>query len=184
MTGTPQRAFRASALDRAASPEQFDHLVVITKPSDWILTAVLCLALTAAIIWGVVGRIPTRVTGDGILISNGDRVVDAVSGAAGRLALVFVTVGDHVVRANEGSCMFVPPGTPLTATVAAGQWDIAALKAPLALEVAGAEVSAGAMTDARWADFYNSMTDVGVLPAGLDPRQAYTLEFVNKGIGK
>jgi NitT/TauT family transport system substrate-binding protein len=42
----------------------------------------------------------------------------------------------------------------------------------------------GAMTDARWADFYNSMTDVGVLPAGLDPRQAYTLEFVNKGIGK
>ena len=45
--------------------------------------------------------------------------------------------------------LFVPPGTPLTATVAAGQWDIAALKAPLALEVAGAEVSAGAMTDAR-----------------------------------
>jgi HlyD family secretion protein len=85
-------------LDRAASPEQFDHLVVITKPSDWILTAVICLALTAAIIWGVVGRIPTRVTGDGILISNGDRVVDAVSAAAGRLASVFVTVGDHVVR--------------------------------------------------------------------------------------
>ena len=42
----------------------------------------------------------------------------------------------------------------------------------------------GAMSDARWADFYNSMTDVGVLPAGLDVRQAYTLEFVNKGIGK
>lgn len=98
MTATPQRVFRAAALDRAASPEQFDHLVVITKPSDWILTAVMCLALTAAIIWGVVGRIPTRVSGDGILISDGDRVVDAVSAAAGRLASVSVAVGDHVVR--------------------------------------------------------------------------------------
>ena len=40
------------------------------------------------------------------------------------------------------------------------------------------------MSDSRWANFYTSMVDVGVLPVGLDPRQAYTLEFVNKGIGK
>jgi HlyD family secretion protein len=98
VTATPQRTFRAAALDRAASPEQFDHLVVITKPSDWIWAAVICLLLVAAIIWGVVGRIPTRVSGEGILVSNGDRVVDAVSAAAGRLASVAVTVGDHVVK--------------------------------------------------------------------------------------
>lgn len=98
MTATPQRTFRAAALDRAASPEQFDHLVVITKPSDWIWAAVICLLLVAAIVWGIVGRIPTRVSGEGILISNGDRVVDAVSAAAGRLASVSVTVGDHVVK--------------------------------------------------------------------------------------
>ena len=42
----------------------------------------------------------------------------------------------------------------------------------------------GAMSDARWKDFYDSMTDVDVLPKGLDVRQAYTLEFVNKGIGR
>jgi HlyD family secretion protein len=98
VTATPQRAFRAAALDRAVSPEQFDHLVVITKPSDWIWTAVICLVVAAALVWGVLGRIPTRVTGDGILISSGDRVVDAVSGAAGRLASVSVIVGDHVVK--------------------------------------------------------------------------------------
>jgi HlyD family secretion protein len=98
VTATPQRTFRAAALDRAASPEQFDHLVVITKPSDWIWAAVICLLLVAAIIWGIVGRIPTRVSGEGILISNGDRVVDAVSAAAGRLASVSVAVGDHVAK--------------------------------------------------------------------------------------
>ena len=42
----------------------------------------------------------------------------------------------------------------------------------------------GAMSDGRWADFYASMTDVDVLPAGLDVRQAYTLDFVNKGTAK
>jgi len=42
----------------------------------------------------------------------------------------------------------------------------------------------GAMSDGRWADFYTSMTDVDVLPAGLDVRQAYTLDFVNKGTAK
>lgn len=42
----------------------------------------------------------------------------------------------------------------------------------------------GTMSDARWQGFYESMVDVDVLPKGLDVRQAYTLEFVNKGIGK
>ena len=42
----------------------------------------------------------------------------------------------------------------------------------------------GAMTDARWLRFYKSMADVGVVPAGIDPKKGYSLEFVNKGVGK
>jgi NitT/TauT family transport system substrate-binding protein len=42
----------------------------------------------------------------------------------------------------------------------------------------------GAMSDARWKDFYEQMADVDVLPRGLDARQAYSLDFVNKGIGR
>jgi NitT/TauT family transport system substrate-binding protein len=42
----------------------------------------------------------------------------------------------------------------------------------------------GAMTDARWQGFCQSMVDVEVLPKGLDVARAYTLDFVNKGIGK
>lgn len=98
MTERSQLAFRAVALQRAASPEQLDHLVGITKPFDWILTFVVCLALAAALTWGVIGRIPTRAAGEGILISGGGRVVDAVSAAAGRLSSVNVAVGDHVLQ--------------------------------------------------------------------------------------
>ena len=41
----------------------------------------------------------------------------------------------------------------------------------------------GAMTDARWAEFYRSMADVGVYPKGLDVTKAYTLQFVDKRVG-
>jgi len=41
----------------------------------------------------------------------------------------------------------------------------------------------GAMTDERWARFYKSMADVGVYPKGLDVKQAYTLQFVDKRVG-
>jgi HlyD family secretion protein len=98
MTDGPQRAFRAAALDRAASPEQLDHVVVITKPADWIFTFVLCITLVAAVLWGIFGRVPTRVSGEGILIGRGGKVVDAVSAAAGRLQAVAVAVGDHVSK--------------------------------------------------------------------------------------
>jgi NitT/TauT family transport system substrate-binding protein len=41
----------------------------------------------------------------------------------------------------------------------------------------------GAMTDARWAEFYRSMADAGVYPSGLDVTKAYTARFVNQRVG-
>lgn len=41
----------------------------------------------------------------------------------------------------------------------------------------------GAMTEARWAEFYASMVEAGTLPAGLDPRPAYSLEFLPRACG-
>jgi NitT/TauT family transport system substrate-binding protein len=41
----------------------------------------------------------------------------------------------------------------------------------------------GAMTDARWKDFFDTMVRAGVYPASLDYRQAYTLQFINKKVG-
>jgi len=41
----------------------------------------------------------------------------------------------------------------------------------------------GAMTDARMADFFDKMARVGVVKSNLDYRRAYTLRFINKGVG-
>ena len=41
----------------------------------------------------------------------------------------------------------------------------------------------GAMTDARWRDFFNTMASAGVYPKDLDFHKAYTLQFVDKKVG-
>ena len=41
----------------------------------------------------------------------------------------------------------------------------------------------GAMTDARMKDFYDKMVKAKVEPEGIDISKAYTLQFVNKGVG-
>jgi len=41
----------------------------------------------------------------------------------------------------------------------------------------------GAMTDARMHAFYDKMVRTGVVKAGLDYKKAFTLQFVNKGVG-
>ncbi|MEZ5891043.1 MAG: ABC transporter substrate-binding protein [Xanthobacteraceae bacterium] len=42
----------------------------------------------------------------------------------------------------------------------------------------------GAMTDARMASFFDKMARAGVVKPTLDFRQSYTLQFVNKGVGR
>ena len=41
----------------------------------------------------------------------------------------------------------------------------------------------GAMTEARWRDFFDTMAKAGVYPDNLDFRKAFTLQFVNKKVG-
>jgi NitT/TauT family transport system substrate-binding protein len=41
----------------------------------------------------------------------------------------------------------------------------------------------GAMTPERWADFYQTVSEQGVYPKGLDVTKAYTLQFVNHKAG-
>ncbi len=45
------------------------------------------------------------------------------------------------------------------------------------------ELGVGAMTDARWASFWQKAVEWGVYPADMDYRRAYTLDFVNQGVG-
>jgi NitT/TauT family transport system substrate-binding protein len=41
----------------------------------------------------------------------------------------------------------------------------------------------GAMTDARWREFFDTMSRAGLYPADMDYKKAYTLQFVDKRVG-
>jgi NitT/TauT family transport system substrate-binding protein len=41
----------------------------------------------------------------------------------------------------------------------------------------------GAMTDARWHDFFETMAKAGLYPADMDYKKAFTLQFVDKRVG-
>jgi NitT/TauT family transport system substrate-binding protein len=41
----------------------------------------------------------------------------------------------------------------------------------------------GTMTDARWKDFFDKMVKTGMVDSGTEYKKAYTLQFINKGVG-
>ena len=46
-----------------------------------------------------------------------------------------------------------------------------------------ARLGIGAMTDERWRDFFDKMANIGLVDWRTDLKSAYTLRFVNKGVG-
>jgi NitT/TauT family transport system substrate-binding protein len=41
----------------------------------------------------------------------------------------------------------------------------------------------GAMTDSRWKDFFDKMVAIGMVQPSIDYKKAYTLQFIDKGVG-
>ncbi len=93
-----QRLFRSAAIERLASPDQLDQLVGVTRPIDWIAALVMAAAIFLLVLWGFLGRVPTRVVGSGILIDEGGRIAEADVVAGGRLASIDVAVGAPVAQ--------------------------------------------------------------------------------------
>ena len=89
------RVFRKVALDRLASPEQLDKLLQVTRPRSWIALAALGCLVGSAAVWGFEGSIPSRISGQGILLKSGG-VLEIAAGAGGRISDVAVNVGDLV----------------------------------------------------------------------------------------
>lgn len=87
--------FREVALERLSSPEQLDQMMQVTTRRGWIALASLGSVLAAALVWGVLGSIPERVGGQGILVRSGG-VYEVSSESEGRVADFAVQVGDTI----------------------------------------------------------------------------------------
>ena len=75
MPTAQERIFRSSALARHTSPEGLDTLLEITTVKGWIALIGLAAVIVGALIWGVLGRIPQVVPGQGIMVAEGQPFV-------------------------------------------------------------------------------------------------------------
>ena len=97
-TAPQQVQYRKAALDRVSSPDQIDRLVLIARPRDWSILATLAVLIVAALLWGILGSVATRVAGSGILINDGGQLFNAVASGDGTLVEMMVAPGDLVVK--------------------------------------------------------------------------------------
>ena len=89
------KIYRKIALERLSSPEQLDRLITVTPPSGWLALMGMALLLAFTFVWALYGRIPTMVSGGGILIKTGG-VVSVVAPVQGQIDSIYVREGESV----------------------------------------------------------------------------------------
>jgi len=100
--------FRKVALDRLRSPEQLDQAITVTSRGSWLALAATGILALLLVVWSVFGQVPVRVDGQGILISTGGQVSDAVTLTSGRLMAPTVDEGDVVRQGQQLARLDVP----------------------------------------------------------------------------
>ncbi|HEX5454132.1 MAG TPA: NHLP bacteriocin system secretion protein [Stellaceae bacterium] len=104
----PKSPFRQAALARLNNPEQLDRLLTVTGARSWIAFIVFLGLIAAAIGWSVMGTLSTYVTGRGLFLNEGGRVVAAAAAGAGRLVELGVAQGDLVRKGQVVARLLSP----------------------------------------------------------------------------
>lgn len=87
--------FRKNALDALNTPEQLDQPMQLLRPSYWTMIVALLGFSTSLLVWSIFGRLPVRITGQGVLIRS-ESLQRIQSESAGRIAALEVSVGDCI----------------------------------------------------------------------------------------
>ena len=87
--------FREVALERLSSPEELDRLLKVTDSKAWIAQLTIFALTMVALVWGFSGRVPSVVSGQGVIVRRGG-VLNVVSAGSGVVAQLKVKVGDKI----------------------------------------------------------------------------------------
>ncbi len=91
------KVFRKVSLARLSSPEQLDQLITVAGSGAWLALLAVGVLLASVMAWAVYGRIPTTVSGGGILIKTGG-IVNVVAPVDGQIEALYVSEGDLVKK--------------------------------------------------------------------------------------
>lgn len=107
MSSMQEKIFRTAALARRASPEGLDAMLETTTVPGWISLAALAAIVVGALVWGVLGRVPQVVEGQGIMVSDSG-VFQVQAPSTGRLDSMMIDVGDTVRRGQQIAVLAQP----------------------------------------------------------------------------
>jgi HlyD family secretion protein len=96
-----RQIFRQAALDRLSSPEQLDRIVPVSDAFGWVTLSTLLMLLSAIIAWGIFGHIPDQVSGKGIFVTSGGRILDAMAPSDGTVVALLVERDGIVEKGQE-----------------------------------------------------------------------------------
>jgi HlyD family secretion protein len=87
--------YRAVALDRLSSPDELDRLLRVTDTKAWVAQLAIFGLLTLVLIWGYTGKLPSTVSGQGVIVRTGG-VLNVVAAGSGVVARLKVNAGDKI----------------------------------------------------------------------------------------
>ncbi|MEB3198922.1 MAG: NHLP bacteriocin system secretion protein [Synechococcaceae cyanobacterium] len=99
---SPNRSplFRQAALDARSTPEQLDRPLPLMGGGTWALLLGLLCFVGAVGVWSVLGRVPVRLSGQGVLIApNTLRLIQSES--EGRVEAVYAEAGRCVTQGTR-----------------------------------------------------------------------------------
>ena len=89
------KIFRDVALDRLSSPDELDRLLRVTDTKAWIAQIAIFAIIVVALVWSYTGRLPSTVSGQGVIVRTGG-VLNVVAAGSGVVAQLKVNVGDKI----------------------------------------------------------------------------------------
>ena len=119
------KVFRQAVLDRLASPDQLNSLMQVTNAQGWLALLGCAILLATAVVWGFLGRVPTKVEASGILLYSGG-LADVVALGQGQISALEVDVGDVV---TTGQVIAEVAQPELAEQIKAAKAHVAELKA-------------------------------------------------------
>lgn len=64
------RLFRKSSIERVSSPEQLNDYIKVANPGVWMLLAAVVLLLAGVCVWGIFGRLDTKIPTAGMCMDG------------------------------------------------------------------------------------------------------------------
>lgn len=99
---------RTEAVDQLSSTEQLDQRLVVVNSSSWIILVIASVLLVVCVAWGIFGRLPTLIEGEGVIAPAGTQPIQIASPSAvgGVIDLMVpeyspVKQGDPLVRLHN-----------------------------------------------------------------------------------